>query len=301
MKTFLSLCVSLLFCISLSAQDGRDLNLQVDSLSKELSATKYDLSEVSADNNSLKQRVESLEVAIRNIKGQSEEIKDRVATTERDVAEKTSSFQIATDGLASQIQSTDEKINRQETKLRDKTMSGIVLALVVLVASALLSFILNKKGNAKIDALQRKAEKLNDEIVNKMSTEVGEIQRVTASLGSLSAVGASSQNEQDLIKALADRITFMEMTLYRMEPSVRGCKQLTKSISQMKNNLLANGYEIVDMLGKPYHDGMKVSANFVEDENIEQGQQIITGIIKPQINYQGQMIQAAQITVSQNI
>ena len=39
----------------------------------------------------------------------------------------------------------------------------------------------------------------------------------------------------------------------------------------------------------------------VEEENMEQGQQIITGIIKPQINYQGQMIQAAQITVSQNI
>ena len=69
----------------------------------------------------------------------------------------------------------------------------------------------------------------------------------------------------------------------------------------MKNNLLANSYELVDMLGKPYHEGMKVIANFVEDENIEQGKQIITGIIKPQINYHGQMIQAAQITVSQNI
>ena len=46
---------------------------------------------------------------------------------------------------------------------------------------------------------------------------------------------------------------------------------------------------------------MKVTANFIEDENLEQGQQIITGIIKPQINYKGKMIQAAQITVSQNI
>lgn len=69
----------------------------------------------------------------------------------------------------------------------------------------------------------------------------------------------------------------------------------------MKDNLSANGYEIVDMLGKPYNQGMKVTANFIEDENLEQGQQIITGIIKPQINYKGKMIQAAQITVSQNI
>jgi hypothetical protein len=55
------------------------------------------------------------------------------------------------------------------------------------------------------------------------------------------------------------------------------------------------------MLGKPYNDGMKVTASFVEDENLEPGKQIITGIIKPQINYNGTMIQAAQITVSQNI
>ena len=62
-----------------------------------------------------------------------------------------------------------------------------------------------------------------------------------------------------------------------------------------------NGYEIVDMLGKPYHEGMKVIANFVENEELELGKQIITGIIKPQINYKGKMIQAAQITVSQNL
>ena len=93
----------------------------------------------------------------------------------------------------------------------------------------------------------------------------------------------------------------MEMTLFKMDPNVRGHKQLSKSIAQMKNNLLANNYEIVDMLGKPYNDGMKVTASFVEDENLEPGKQIITGIIKPQINYNGTMIQAAQITVSQNI
>ena len=68
----------------------------------------------------------------------------------------------------------------------------------------------------------------------------------------------------------------------------------------MKDNLSANGYELVDMLGKDYNEGMKVTANFVEDENLDEGKQIITGIIKPQINYNGVMIQAAQITVSQN-
>ena len=50
-----------------------------------------------------------------------------------------------------------------------------------------------------------------------------------------------------------------------------------------------------------YKEGMNVTAIFVDDDSIEEGKQIITGIIKPQINYKGVMIQAAQITVSQNI
>ena len=55
------------------------------------------------------------------------------------------------------------------------------------------------------------------------------------------------------------------------------------------------------MLGKPYNEGIKAVVNFVTDEDLKEGEQIVTGIIKPQINYNGVMIQAAQITVSQNI
>lgn len=91
------------------------------------------------------------------------------------------------------------------------------------------------------------------------------------------------------------------MTLSKMDKSVRGYKQLIRSIKQMKDNLRANGYELVEMLGQPYNEGMKVIATFVEDEDLSKGEQIITSVIKPQINYKGVMIQAAQITVSQNI
>lgn len=104
-----------------------------------------------------------------------------------------------------------------------------------------------------------------------------------------------------MVLKVADEIVRIEMNLSRMDPSIKGYKQLAKAVERIKNNFLANGYEIIDMLGKSYNEGMKVVANFVSDENLKQGEQIITGIIKPQINYNGQMIQAAQITVSQNI
>lgn len=196
----------------------------------------------------------------------------------------------------------DSKADSSDVK--SKTIWGsiiiVLLTLIVSIISFVFGKLLAKRGN-ELASLSAKADKLNEEIVAHMSKEMTDMQNIAKQISSLaSSPIANSDSEQKLITTLADRITFMEMTLYKMDSSVRGHKQLSKSIKQMKDNLHANGYELVDMLGKDYHDGMKVTANFVEDENLPEGKQIITGIIKPQINYQGKMIQSAQITVSHN-
>lgn len=191
------------------------------------------------------------------------------------------------------------------TDLKSKSTVGAILLGLLLLISAVVYFLLNKrivKGDANIEALRAKADKLNEEVLNQFSLEMAEMKKISDALAKAPTSSTTSSSEDhSLIKTLADRITFMEMTLFKMDPKVRGYKQLTKSISQMKDNLLANGYELVDMLGKPYNDGIKAVANFVDDDEVEEGSRIITGIIKPQINFKGTMIQAAQITVTQNI
>lgn len=112
---------------------------------------------------------------------------------------------------------------------------------------------------------------------------------------------SNDKPDHSLALKVADEVARIELNMSRMDSSIRGYKQLAKAVSRIKDNFNANGYEIVDMLGKPYNEGMKVIAEFVLDEDLEEGQQIITGITKPQVNYNGQMIQAARITVSQNI
>lgn len=107
--------------------------------------------------------------------------------------------------------------------------------------------------------------------------------------------------DHSLVLKVADEIIRIEANLSKMDPSVKGFKQISKAVERIRTNFEAYGYEIVDMLGKPYDDGMKVVANFVADESLTQGAQIITSISKPQINYNGVMIQSAQVTVSQNI
>ena len=77
-----------------------------------------------------------------------------------------------------------------------------------------------------------------------------------------------------------------------------GLKQLNKALQRIQDTFKLNGYEMIEMLNQPYNEGMKVVANFVPDDKLENGQQLITGIIKPQINFNGIMIQSAQIKVS---
>jgi hypothetical protein len=210
------------------------------------------------------------------------------------------------DSLKINISTTQSELHASSDRLSQsiqyKSKIGFVIFIVIAFVLIVFWKLIAKRRN-EVANLSSKAEKLNEEIVNRLSTEVSEIQTLSKQISLLStfAEAYSSDSEKKLIMTIADRITFMEMTLFKMDSSVRGYKQLSKSIKQMKDNLLSNGYELVDMLGKDYHEGMKVTASFVEDEDLPSGKQVITGVIKPQINFNGKMIQSAQITVSQNV
>ena len=202
------------------------------------------------------------------------------------------------------MEQAESEVQNTESKRRNGVLWGIAVAALLAVASATIYLLLRKRINRKgvdIEQLRAKADSLNEQIVQRMDKELAELKQIVDNRQTADTATPSAEPDHSLVKALADRITFMEMTLYRMDSSVKGHKHLTKSIKSMKDNMLANGYELVEMLGKDYVEGMKVTASFTQDESLEAGKQIITGITKPQINYKGKMIQAAQITVSQNI
>lgn len=268
----------------------------------QIERTQSTVQNLQQENVSLKDDVSSLNQTIESQTAEIDSLKSELANTAQSIEALADSLNVNITTTRSEIQTSSETLSQSIAK---RSQTGlwifVALALALIIVAFILGKLIAKRGN-EVASLSAKADKLNEEIVNRMASEMNEMQNISKQISSLSnAPGASPESEQKLITTLADRITFMEMTLYKMDSSVRGHKQLSKSIKQMKDNLLANGYELVDMLGKDYHEGMKVTANFVEDEDLPQGKQIITGIIKPQINYKGKMIQSAQITVSQNI
>lgn len=206
----------------------------------------------------------------------------------------------------------NKKIDTNVGSLTDSIQSrtwiaigGIILVLALLaIVYALLRNRINSSSSslAKIRAAQESletAQKAMQEESVKLDNKLVEL--LDRQLATQPAASSSGQTDHSLAMKVADEIVRIETNLARMDNSVKGYKQLAKAIERIRTNFLANGYEIVDMLGKPYNEGMKVVANFVSDDTLADGEQKITGIIKPQINYKGKMIQSAQITVSQNL
>lgn len=206
------------------------------------------------------------------------------------------------------IDKTNSNVQANQETLQSRTLLVCIIAILMLVIIVGVAYRLArriKSGNTSIDevrkaqdALQAAQTKMQEESI-KLDDKLLELfDRQIANVPKNADYG---EPDHSLALKVADEIVRIELNMSRMDSSIKGYKQLAKAVERIKDNFKANGYEIVDLLGKPYNEGMKVSANFVVDEDLEEGKQVITGITKPQVNYNGQMIQAAQITVSQNI
>ena len=206
------------------------------------------------------------------------------------------------------IDKTNSNVQANQETLQSRTLMVCIIAILLFVVVAVATWRLAKRiksGNTSIDevrkaqdALQIAQEKMQEESI-KLDDKLLEL--FERQIANAPQTEGNDKLDHSLALKVADEIVRIELNMSRMDSSIKGYRQLAKAVERIKDNFKANGYEIVDMLGKPYNEGMKVIANFVVDEDLEEGKQIITGITKPQINYNGQMIQAAQITISQNI
>ena len=105
---------------------------------------------------------------------------------------------------------------------------------------------------------------------------------------------------ESTVLALIGEMSRMENNLYHMK-EVPGRKQVVKALDRMKVSLQAEDYTIVSLLGTAYKEGMQMHAVFVSDDGLPQGCSVITSVQKPQVNRAGKMIQAASVTVAQNV
>lgn len=256
-------------------------------LQREINAVSVKLQTLSKDHQALRTSVDSLRSDFERL--------SKVQEADRNVASR-------------KIGEAQESIIANQISIENRTLyGGLMLIVLVFVIVGGVCWLMGRirRGNSSLDeirkaqdALQNAQGKMQEESI-KLDNKLLEVVEQQMKAVPVTTNNATSVDHSLALK-VADEIVRIELNLSRMDPSIKGYKQLAKAVQRIKDNFQANGYEIVDMLGKPYVAGMKAAVTFVIDGNLLRGEQVITKVIKPQINYQQQMIQAAQIEVSQS-
>lgn len=293
-RIFLTMCV----CVSLSVSGTTNDSLKIATLQREVSVLKSTISKLQQEDGRIKNMYQQ----------QAKEL-DSLHVRQQQQAE---SINTLADKVGADISDANQKIDNNVSTLSEsinsRTWLGVLGILIALGLMACAYFILRKKINSgdttieKIRSVQEgleSAQKTMQEESVKLDSKLVEL--LDKKIEETPTPDTNEQTDHTLALKVADEIVRIETNLSRMDSSVKGYKQLAKAVERIRTNFLANGYEIVEMLGKPYNEGIKASVSFETDESLAEGEQKITGIIKPQINYKGKMIQSAQITVSQNI
>lgn len=271
------------------------ININADNLKEQLQKQNARLDAIESDinrlNNSIKQqhrtnlRLDATDKEIRAIQDSMHDnlgtLNERIIVIERTQSEDRIS-------LKNDIKETNTHIATNLVKMDSRTMWGGILLLCTIFGFSGYLYVKRRKDYTSMsevrkaqDALQAAQSKMQEDSVKLDNQMLALMERQMSAAPAM----VSTETDHSLALKVADEIVRIELNLSRMDASVKGYKQLAKAVERIKNNFQANGYEIIDMLGKPYNEGMKVVANFVPDETLKEGEQIITGVTKPQINY----------------
>jgi hypothetical protein len=287
------------------------INLKHENLTSQLLSFAQNLKQTQSFMDSLvfefsnsKNQIEALELEVLQLKRQLKDNFDSLNNQTNELDNVTNNLTMELTSAKSEVseiaQSSIKNTNSIDTvnqALSQKQQYGLIFVTVFLFLILLIYILLSKRQNSSAKAIAAKQKEIFEK-------QIEDSQQLTNWLSEQSnkSLGKNSGGEVDhsFAKRVADEIVRITTNLSRMDSNIKGYKQLSASVRKLEQSLNSNGYELEDLLNKPYNNGMNLQANFVVDENLNEGESIITRIIKPQINYKGKLIQAAQVEVSQS-
>ncbi|MBP6870977.1 MAG: hypothetical protein KBC43_03130 [Bacteroidales bacterium] len=316
MKKTLIISLVMLFNSSVWSQ------IDTSEVNQWIRASQQEIQSLRDQTNKQEKRINYLDQRIKDYEKINQELLKKNISLEQNLSEVNEQLTKLNEDLSVKIDqaqvNASDRINGLDKSISRKTVFWTIGILLALLLIGISYYFLRKSINSKESNLSEKLEnssrKLSEKIdLTRKALEEESIKLDAKLLGLLEKQmevrklepskpkAEESPVDHSLALKVADEIVRIQKNLSQMEESVRGKKQLEASVGRLMASFEAGGYEIVDMLNKPYNDGMLVQANFRPDDNLKTGEQIITRIIKPQVNFNGVMIQSAQIEVSQGV
>ncbi len=278
---------------------------QIPAIHKIIEKQKQEIDGLTSKVNSQQTTINQQRISINDLNGKAVTLENTVDSLRSHIETNRSNINTIADDLGTKIKETGQQAETRISELggdvEKNRLYWIIATLVTLLLGALMYLFLGKRiksSQTDLETQIRNTKKSLEEESLKLDSELIKVFKKQLEVLENSPKGSSQDDDHSLVLKIADRLTAMETNLYRMDPNTRGLNNLKNLVKSTKENFNAKEYEIVEMLGKEYKEGMEVIATFIPSDEIEIGKQIITKIIKPQVNFKGQTIQAAQIEVS---
>ena len=292
--------------------------LTKEDLAKELQPLKSSIQTLQKENGSLKSEISNLNNKLSNANKSIDSLRSKTQENSSAI------FQTANQ-LGIQITTTEQTANKRIDEvgqsLSKNSLYGIIGVLSAILLSGLLYWLLSKRqktDKTELDGkLENKTSILKSDVITEIERTKKELQQENIKLDlKLIEVlenqlnGNKNTNEPDnsdgnsiidhsIPLKVADEITRINAYANTLDPNSQDAKALKSSVKRLINTFKASQYEIIDLLGQKYDDGMKVSViSYIPDEKIQKGEEVISRIIKPLVKYKGEQIQAAQVDVS---
>jgi hypothetical protein len=255
-------------------------------------------------NSRLSSQVSKANSNIRILEGKLSSTIDSVGALKNELALTNNNLLALADRFELQIRQLSDKTDSDFSSLSKRVSSNTLYWILAIVSIVLFSSILFGWLRSRLTLVKTE---LSDQIKNSSEAIREEIikldNQVFWSLDFQKQLNKTEQSESEntdhsLALKVADEIIRIQKNLSSMDPETKGLKQLEFAVDRIQDNFRENGYEMVELLNKPYDQAMKVSAKFKPDNTLKPGEQIITRIFKPQVNFNDIIIQEAQVEVS---
>jgi hypothetical protein len=258
----------------------------------------------------LQQKIEQLQTELKNQRDNFSKhiqtVNDNISILHSEVETEKARVDVLTDSLNVKISETAQIVETQiagvNKSVGNKTIAGIIGGIILLLLSvALFVWLYCKLKNNRTDIIQLEKQKtgIEEKLVKEFSQQTELMESLLKTIREMPVTTTEGEPDHSLALKLADEITLMERNISHMNQDTKGLKPLIRAIERLKANLNSNGYELVELVGKQYNEGMKITiVSSIPDENVRKGVDIITKVIKPQVNYRDKMIQMAQVEVT---
>jgi len=309
------------FVMLLFSSLGAFAQLTQEDFDKEIKPLTQKVNSLQVENGKLKTEIGTLNNNLLNANKRIDSLRNQTKENGNAIAQ-------TANELGIRIKETGDKNDGKITKVQDSlsknSLYGIIAVLSAILVSGLLYWLLRRRqktDKTEFDGkLEDKTTSLKTDVISEIEKTKKELHQENIKLDlklievlenqlkgnkQIETIGNSDEPstiDHSIPLKVADEITRINAYANTLDPDSQDAKALKSSVKRLINTFKASQYDIIDLLGQKYDDGMKVTViNEVEDTRLNKEERIIVRIIKPLVKFKGEQIQAAQVDVANGI